>query len=94
MNLGKIWQKAKDLYGWDQGNLYWNKSNREMFRGKVEYYKAKVAKAQGQKEFDKYNYHLQKNLEQFNYFDSQVKEHDRSDEFDTKNIGWRKERKD
>ena len=94
MNLGKIWQKAKDLYGWDQGNLFYQKDSREYYRAKVDYYKEKVAKAKGQKEFDKYNYHLQQHLKDFEYCDSYVKEHDRSDEFDTKNIGWRKERKD
>jgi len=75
MNWRKIWQKAKDLYGWDQGNLFYFKDKREYQRCKVEYYKEKIAKAKSQKEYNKWLYHLEGAQAEFDRCDFYVRSH-------------------
>jgi hypothetical protein len=86
MNLGKIWQKAKDLYGWDAGNLYFFKSCRELSRAKIDLLKEQIAKTTDENKLYKYSVRLKDEQREFDRFDYYVKTH--GEEFDT-NIGYR-----
>jgi hypothetical protein len=90
MNIGKIWQKAKDLYGWDQGNLFWFKDKREFHRKRIEALKTRIDSANNKSDYNKWSYHLQNEQAEFDRCDDYVREH--GEEFDT-NIGYRRERR-
>jgi len=70
----KIWQKAKDLYGWDEGNLYFFKSSKEYHRIKLEHYKQKVRESKSEKEEHKWRYHLEGEQMMYDGCDSYCKE--------------------
>ena len=91
--LGKGLQKAKDLYGWDQGNLFWFKDKREYHRKRIEAIKSRIDNANGKGEYSKWHYHLKNEQAEYDRCDDFVRNNSREDEFDTQ-IGWRKERKD
>lgn len=91
--LGKGLQIAKDLYGWDQGNLFWFKDKREYHRNRIEAIKTQIASANSKGAFDKWSYRLENEQAEFDRCDDFVRNNSAEDEFDTQ-IGWRKERKD
>jgi len=58
-NLKKVWQKAKDLYGWDEGNLYFYKDKTEYHRRRMEYMKEKLTKAKNENDAYKWKVRLE-----------------------------------
>jgi len=56
MNLGKIWQKAKDLYGWDQSQLYYWKDKRAYYKLKAGQYKHAMGEAKNKTQFEQAEY--------------------------------------
>jgi len=92
MKIGKIFQKVKDLYGWDKSQLYYYKDKRDFNKVIADGYRRKMAEAKNVKEFKKNEFMFQKYNNVYERANSFVENH--GEEFDVSNIGWRKERKD
>jgi hypothetical protein len=85
MNLGNIWQKAKDLYGWDQSQLYYMKDRRAFNKGMAEIFKQRMDKAKDMKQFNKAKFMFEQYQTEFDKADCYV----RSNETNSTEEGWR-----
>lgn len=92
MNLGKIFQKIKDLYNWDKSQLYYFKDKRDFNKAIADGYKRKMAESTTEKDFKKNKFMFEKYQDAYERANAYVENHE--EEFDVKNIGWRKEKRD
>lgn len=87
MNLRKIWQKAKDIYGYDESVLFYHKDKREYHRHKIAYCKKKLAESKTEQEAFKWNVRLEDEQRQYDISDHYIRNN--SDE--QTEPGWRNE---
>ncbi len=84
MNVTKIIQKLKDLYGWDQSQLYLQKDKRAYYGALAESAKQKMSKVEG-KAYDKAKWEYEGYQELFDRADFFV----RNNETDSTEDNWR-----
>lgn len=85
MNLGKILQKAKDLYGWDKSQLYYMKDKRAFNKAMADGYKRDMDKATDTKKFNKAKFMFEQYQSVFDRADFYV----RNNETNSTEEGWR-----
>ena len=86
--LGKIFQKLKDLYGWDKGNLYYWKDKRAYYKALANGYKEKMDNAKDMRGFKKAKFMYEQYIAEFDRFDFMVRELDNNatdDDWRTRN---------
>jgi hypothetical protein len=85
MNVGKIIQKLKDLYGWDQSQLYLQKDKRAYYGALAESAKQKMTQAKDVKAYNKAKWEYEGCQELFDKADFFV----RNNETDSTEDNWR-----
>lgn len=85
MNLGKIFQKLKDLYGWEKSQLYLHKDKRAYHKALADSYKKKMDEATDVKTFNKARFMYEGHIEAFDRADFFV----RNNEPDMGEDNWR-----
>jgi len=76
MKIGEIWQKLKDLYGWDKSQLYYMKDKRAFNKKMADHYKAEMDKATDTKKFKKAKFMYEEYQAVFDSADFYVENHD------------------
>lgn len=84
--IGKIWQKLKDLYGWDRSCAFYWEDKRAYYKALANSYKKDMEKAEGMKEFEKAKFFYEDYMAAFDHADFQFREY--SDNNATEE-GWR-----
>lgn len=85
MNWKKIWQKAKDLYGWDKSQAFYWSDKRAYYKALANSYKKDMDDAKDQKQFVKAKFRYEEYQSAYEKADFIVRSYDD----DTTEEGWR-----